>query len=136
MTSGTRLLFLLRNLKKEHNLAYIFISHDLAVVRQICQQVAVMYAGKIVELGEVTTVFSRPAHYYTKLLLSAHPVPDPEQRKLLDVRGEPVDMLSPPSGCRFHPRCPAADQRCRQIPPPFVKLADNQRAACHKAARC
>ncbi|NLZ39391.1 MAG: ABC transporter ATP-binding protein [Firmicutes bacterium] len=133
VTTGMRLLSLLRDLKFKHNLAYIFISHDLAVVRQICRRVAVMYAGKIVELGDVEAVFSRPAHFYTKLLLEAHPIPDPEQRKVIEIRGEAVDLLSPPSGCRFHPRCLAADQRCRRVPPPFIKVADNHKAACHKA---
>ncbi|NLZ92673.1 MAG: ABC transporter ATP-binding protein [Firmicutes bacterium] len=133
VTTGMRLLSLLQDLKVKHNLVYIFISHDLAVVRQICSRVAVMYAGKIVEIGDVEAVFARPVHFYTKLLLDAHPIPDPEQRKKINIRGEAADLLSPPSGCRFHPRCPAADQRCRRIPPPFVEVTDNHRVACHKA---
>ncbi|HZK23875.1 MAG TPA: ABC transporter ATP-binding protein [Oscillospiraceae bacterium] len=135
VTAGARLLALLHDLKAKHHLTYILISHDLAVVRQLCQRVAVMYAGKLVEIGEVTTVFSQPRHYYTKMLLASHPVPDPRQRKLpeTNIYSEPLDPTLRPTGCRFHPRCPAADSHCRRIPPGFKEFAKGHYAACHQA---
>ncbi|MCR3922839.1 MAG: ABC transporter ATP-binding protein [Firmicutes bacterium] len=133
VTAGARLLALLNEVKAKHNIAYILISHDLAVIRQICQRVAVMYAGKLVEVGDVATVFSKPRHFYTKMLFAAHPVPDPTQRYIAQVRGEPADPTSFPSGCRFHPRCIVADERCRRVPPGFITLTKEHRVACHKA---
>ncbi|MGI6658010.1 MAG: ABC transporter ATP-binding protein [Dethiobacteraceae bacterium] len=134
VTAGTQLLALLQELKAQHQLTYLLISHDLAVVRQLCKQVAVMYAGKIVEQGEVAAVFSRPRHYYTKMLLASYLQPDPVQRRLsaINIYGEPLDPTLRPAGCRFHPRCPAADSKCRRIPPGMKEFPGGQRAACHR----
>ncbi|NLP37907.1 MAG: ABC transporter ATP-binding protein [Firmicutes bacterium] len=132
VTAGARLLALLKSLRQEKHLAYILISHDLAVVRQVCDYVAVMYAGKIVERGKVEQIFSSPGHYYTKMLLSAHPSPDPKRRCLPKIIGEPVDPSHIPAGCRFHPRCPQATFACSHRPPAFFEITPGHLVACHR----
>ena len=133
VTAGALLLQLLSRLKKELNISYILISHNLAVVRQICDVVAVMYLGKIVESGPVDDVFSNPGHYYTQMLLKAHPELEIGKKIFMNDDGEQADPFSPPSGCRFHPRCSAAVEKCKRVPPGFTELTAGHRAACHLA---
>jgi len=109
---------LLIDLKEEFSLSYLFISHDLSVVRHISDRVAVMYLGELVEIGDVKSIFSESRHPYTKALISAAPVIDPEKKvKRIILKGDPPSPLDPPSGCRFHTRCPEAMPVCSQKPP-------------------
>ena len=115
------------------NLTLIFIAHYLSVVRHISDRVAVMYLGKIVELGPALDVIDRPSHPYTRALVSAIPVPDPDierTRKRIVLAGDPPSPINPPSGCSFHPRCPHAVDRCRQAVPPLVAAGPGREAAC------
>ena len=133
VTAGALLLQLLSRLKNERNISYVLISHNLAVVRQICDVVAVMYMGKIVESGPVDDVFANPGHYYTQMLLKAHPLPEIGKKIFMRDEGEQGDPFSPPPGCRFHPRCWAALKKCKRVPPGFTELNVGHRAACHLA---
>ncbi|MCB9764902.1 MAG: ATP-binding cassette domain-containing protein [Alphaproteobacteria bacterium] len=132
-----QILNLLRRLCRERGLAYLFIAHDLSAVRYISDRVAVMYLGRIAELGPAETICARPAHPYTKALISAVPVPDPiveQKRKRVVLQGEVPSPMTPPSGCAFHPRCPAAQaERCDSERPSLRSLAPDHSAACHYA---
>ncbi|HLU79214.1 MAG TPA: oligopeptide/dipeptide ABC transporter ATP-binding protein [Burkholderiaceae bacterium] len=126
---------LLQDLQQEHHLGMLFISHDLKVVRQICDEVAVMYLGRIVEQGTPQELFAHPAHPYTQALVSAIPTPQRakyHQRILLD--GDPPNPINLPSGCAFHPRCPVATARCRQETPALQDLPDGRKVACLNAS--
>ncbi|MGN7300121.1 ABC transporter ATP-binding protein [Ferdinandcohnia sp. SAFN-114] len=130
----SQVINLLQDLQDEFGLTYLFIAHDLSVVRHISNRIAVMYLGKIVELGETEEVYHNPAHPYTRALLSAIPIPDPiEQRKKerIILTGDVPSPISPPSGCRFHTRCPIATDRCKQEEPVFEQKKDGHWAACH-----
>jgi oligopeptide/dipeptide ABC transporter ATP-binding protein len=124
---------LLADLQKEFRLAYIFVAHDLAVVRHVSDRVAVMYLGKLVELSPADELYGKPIHPYTAGLLAAIPIPDLEARKRGQpiVRGEPANPIDPPAGCRFHPRCPHVTDVCRRVEPPLVEFANGHAAACH-----
>lgn len=125
---------LLEDLRRDHSLSFLFISHDLAVVRQLCGRVAVMYVGKIMEFGDTERVTSQPLHPYTQALLSAVPAPDPEveyRRQRVPLRGELPSAVSPPQGCRFHTRCPIAQEICRANEPPLRRVSDGREVACH-----
>lgn len=122
---------LLIDLQDAFGLSYLFIAHDLAVVRNISHRVAVMYAGAIVEVAPRAALYSAPKHPYTQTLLEAIPRPDPRHRLAANVRGELPSLLSPPAGCTFHTRCPHAFERCRQEVPQLQTLAPGHEAACH-----
>lgn len=125
---------LLRDLQAELGLSYLFIAHDLGVVKHISQRVAVMYLGQIVELAGVERLFTDPKHPYTQLLLSAIPVPDPERaQSFTAVSGEMPSPLRPPTGCRFHPRCPLAVEQCRRELPELRMYEPGHSVACHQA---
>ena len=132
-----QIINLLEELQEEFGLTYLFIAHDLAVIRHICDRVAVMYLGKMVELGGWREVYNTPHHPYTQALLSAAPVPDPEKqrhRTRIILRGDVPSPIKPPSGCRFHTRCPIAEfPICSEQEPPFNEVAIGHRAACHFA---
>jgi oligopeptide transport system ATP-binding protein len=124
---------LLEDLRGRFGLTYLFIAHDLSVVRHLCQRVAVMYLGRVVELADCDELFDKPLHPYTQALLAAVPVPDPNieaQRSFRPVKGEVPSPINPPSGCVFHPRCPIAVERCKQIRPEFRELRPGHWVAC------
>ncbi len=123
---------LLRDLQQERGLSYLFIAHDLAVVRHISHRVAVMYLGRIVELAETRTLFATPQHPYTEALLAAVPVADPRRRRPRRIiQGDVPSPISPPPGCHFHTRCPYAEARCRESAPPLKAVAPGHMVACH-----
>jgi dipeptide transport system ATP-binding protein len=126
-----QVLNLLADLQDKHNLAYLFISHDLSVVKHIADDVMVMYLGRVVEQGPRDAIFSNPQHPYTKALLSATPTPDPtRKRERIILRGELPSPLNPPTGCTFHPRCPLAITKCSTTNPK-LELRGVSKAACH-----
>ena len=127
-----QLLELMLDLKKELNLTYLFISHDLATARYVCDRIAIMYLGKLIEIGDKDQIYEEPLHPYTDGLISAIPVPDPSFRKTEKVpRGEIPSPINPPSGCRFHPRCPKAFERCPVEEPELTSAGDGRFVACH-----
>lgn len=126
---------LLQDLQQELGLSYLFIAHDLSVVKHISHRVAVMYLGQIVELALVDELFSNPQHPYTRALLSAIPIPDPdEQVELLPLTGELPSPLNPPAGCRFHTRCPYATELCSAEGPAPSEVAPQHVVACHRVS--
>ncbi|MEX0921986.1 MAG: dipeptide ABC transporter ATP-binding protein [Rhodovibrionaceae bacterium] len=127
---------LMRRLQKEFGLSYLFISHDLSVVRHISDRVAVMYLGKLVEVTTKAELYKNPQHPYTQALLSAVPVPDPSQKtEPMALSGDIPSAINPPKGCRFHTRCPLAFDRCREEEPPLVPSGKDHLAACHLVPR-
>lgn len=128
----SQVLNLLMDLQQRLHLTYFFISHDLGVVRHICDRVAVMYLGKIVEIGQAAVLFKEALHPYTKALLSAVPNPDPEHRQeRLLLRGEVPSPLNPPNGCHFHPRCPFCREECAKEEPKTKQVGSGHFVACH-----
>ncbi|MCI0547856.1 MAG: ATP-binding cassette domain-containing protein [Candidatus Rokubacteria bacterium] len=128
-----QIINLLEELPAEFGLTYLFVAHDLSVVRHISDRVAVMYLGKIVEITDRASLYTSPQHPYTKALLSAVPIPDPAveaRREHLVLGGEVPSALKPPSGCVFHPRCPIAIDECRAVVPELREIAPGHRAAC------
>ncbi|MFZ2100068.1 MAG: oligopeptide/dipeptide ABC transporter ATP-binding protein [Oricola sp.] len=128
----SQILTLLRNLQEKHSLSFIFISHDLGVVRYFCQVMAVMYLGRIVEKGPIPRIFDEPLHPYTEVLRDASPVPDPTARRSFErIEGEVPSAINPPTGCHFHPRCPHATDLCRRAYPQWTQVDTERSVACH-----
>ena len=128
----SQILNLLSDLQEEFKLTYFFISHDLSVVEYFCNHVAVMYLGQIVERASKTKLFQNPVHPYTKALLSAVPIPDPDYvRQVLPLTGEIPSPLDPPRGCHFHPRCPSRTEACDQSVPPMTQIEEDHTVCCH-----
>jgi oligopeptide transport system ATP-binding protein len=128
-----QIINLLAQLSRDMRLTLIFIAHDLSVVKHISDRIAVMYLGKIVELGPAADVFERPLHPYTKALVSAVPIPDPvreKKRQRIILAGDPPSPMNPPAGCSFHPRCPYAVEKCSQAVPPLESFNSTRQAAC------
>jgi oligopeptide transport system ATP-binding protein len=125
---------LLRDLQQEHGIAYLFVAHDLAVVRHLSRRILVMYLGRIVESGDARTVCQSPKHPYTQALISAVPVTDPDsKRRRIVLAGDVPSPIHPPAGCPFHPRCPLAEARCKTEVPALRELAPGHAVACHLA---
>ena len=128
-----QIINLLIRLTREMELTMIFISHDLSVVKHISDRIAVMYLGRIVEIGPAVEVFEKPLHPYTKALVSAVPIPDPareKHRRRIILAGDPPSPINPPVGCTFHPRCPYMEERCKAAYPPLVEYTTDRRATC------
>ena len=129
-----QIINLLDDLQDDFGLTYMFVAHDLSVVRHVSDRIAVMYLGKLMEVSPAEELYTKPIHPYTEALLGAVPVPDPREnraRKRVAVTGEPPNPIDPPSGCVFHPRCPHATDVCREVEPPLVRYANGHLAACH-----
>ncbi|MBL8589830.1 MAG: ATP-binding cassette domain-containing protein [Methylobacteriaceae bacterium] len=129
-----QILKLLDDLKQRRRLAFVFVSHDLGVVRHFCERTVVMYLGRIIESGPTGEIFDAPKHPYTRVLREASPAPDPTVAKAkVAIEGEPPSPVAPPPGCHFHPRCPLATDICRRDAPALRDIAPARRVACHHA---
>jgi peptide/nickel transport system ATP-binding protein len=131
-----QILNLMEDLRRDMDLTYLFISHDLSVIRHICDRVAVMYVGKLVELADANAIYTNPLHPYTESLMSAVPIPNPnlrDRRNRIRLEGEVADPANPPPGCYFHPRCRYAKERCSVETPELRDMGDNHVVACHFA---
>jgi len=127
-----QVLQLIKNLKEKLNISMMLITHDLSIIAETCEKLAVMYAGKIVEYGDITTIFKEPLHPYTQGLLAAFPNIWAEKTRMSSIPGAPPDLISPPKGCRFHPRCKFAMEICREKEPSIWKDENkNHQVACH-----
>ena len=126
-----QILNLLQGFQKEHNLSYLFIAHDLAVIEHVSDRIAVMYLGKIVELTSAEELYKNPRHPYTEALLNAVPSPDPNHPRPAALSGEIPSPINPPSGCYFHPRCQYADDLCRKQEPLLLEIGNEHQVACH-----
>ena len=129
-----QIINLLDDLQDDLGLTYLFVAHDLSVVRHVSDRIAVMYLGKIVEVAPAEELYAKPIMPYTDALLAAIPIPDPRrnrERERIVLEGEPPNPIRPPSGCRFHPRCPRATEICERVEPPLTEYANGHLAACH-----
>jgi len=126
-----QILRLMRELKRKLNLSMILITHDLSIIAETCEKAAIMYAGKIVEYGNIATIFKEPLHPYTKGLIGAFPSIKAKKQRMLSIPGLPPDLLHPPSGCRFHPRCQYAMEFCAKKDPPNTELTKDHIVACY-----
>jgi oligopeptide transport system ATP-binding protein len=132
MSIQAQILNLMKTLQKEMNIAYLFITHNLSAARFLCDRIAVMYLGKVVELANRTQLFEHPCHPYTKALLPLCPIPDPDSRvQQVPLKGEVPSPVNPPEGCRFHPRCPEVLDICPQQEPPLLEIEPGHQVACH-----
>ncbi|MDI9492985.1 MAG: ABC transporter ATP-binding protein, partial [Bacillota bacterium] len=130
----SQIVNMLEDMQQEMGLTYLFIAHDISVVKHISNRIGVMYLGNVVELAESNELYNNPLHPYTKTLMSAVPVPDPKisrERKRIILEGDIPSPMNPPSGCRFHTRCPYAISRCKEEIPAWRELAPDHFAACH-----
>ena len=122
----------MNELQDEHGITYLIISHNLPVVRHISDKLAIMYLGRLVETGESTHIFKRPAHPYTEALVTGIPEPDPrKRRRLLSIEGEIPSLTNRPSGCEFHNRCKYAQEKCKSVTPNSQTLTDGRQVLCH-----
>jgi len=128
-----KILDLVKDLQKKLNLAVILITHDLSVIAEICDKAAIMYAGKIVEYGQILDIYKNPKHPYTEGLISAFPSITGEKKHFVSIPGEPPNLINPPSGCRFHPRCSYAMDICHKKEPPSVDVGEGHISACYLA---
>jgi len=126
-----QVLRLMRDLKEKLDLSMILISHDLSIIAETCERVVIMYAGNIAEYGSTPSVFHEPLHPYTQGLLQAFPDIRGERKRLSSVPGQPPDLLNPPVGCRFNPRCPYVMDVCKKVQPPLIELRPDHYVACH-----
>ncbi len=129
-----QIINLLDELQDDFGLSYLFVAHDLSVVKHVSDRIAVMYLGKLMEVSPADELYTKPIHPYTSALLSAIPIPDPREnrrRERLVVSGEPPNPIDPPSGCVFHPRCPRATEVCSRVEPPLARYPGGHLAACH-----
>jgi oligopeptide/dipeptide ABC transporter ATP-binding protein len=129
-----QIINLLDELQEDFGLSYLFVAHDLSVVKHVSDRIAVMYLGKLMEVSPAEELYAKPIHPYTSALLSAIPIPDPREnrrRERLVVAGEPPNPIDPPSGCVFHPRCPRATDVCTKVEPPLAQYPNGHLAACH-----
>jgi oligopeptide/dipeptide ABC transporter ATP-binding protein len=129
-----QMINLLDDLQDDLGLTYLFVAHDLSVVRHVSDRIAVMYLGKIVELAPAEELYTKPIMPYTAALLAAIPIPDPKENRARErtvLEGEPPNPVDPPSGCRFHPRCPRATEICQRVEPPLTEYPNGHLAACH-----
>ena len=136
VTIQDQILKLLGALQRDLGVSLVFVSHDLAVIAQTCSNVAVMYAGQVVETGTVEAVFREPRHPYTLGLLRSVPDFDVVRERLASIPGSPPDLAAPPAGCRFHPRCPFVQKNCRSAPIPLIELGGDRAARCLYHERC
>jgi oligopeptide/dipeptide ABC transporter ATP-binding protein len=130
LTIQAQYLNLLRELQKAHGLALIFITHNLGIVAKMCDQLAVMYAGRVVESGPVRQIFNSPSHPYTQALLNSIPRMSDNRQRLTAIDGQPPDLVAMPPGCAFAPRCPSAIARCREAAPPELTFGDQRTVRC------
>jgi len=129
----TTIIDLMLELRKDLGLTYLFITHDLAIAKYISDRIAIMYLGKIVEMGEKREIFSNPIHPYTQALMAAIPVPNPERKRTsAELKGEVPSAINIPSGCRFHTRCPYAEEKCKEIEPELITVKPGHLVACHR----
>jgi oligopeptide/dipeptide ABC transporter ATP-binding protein len=127
----SEVLKLLLSTQKKLHTSFLYITHDVALARHMCDRVAVMYLGKIVEKGSTEEIVHKPLHPYTEALVAAVPVPDPTARRIsVTLKGEVPSAINPPSGCRFHTRCPYVMEVCREKEPPLTEISDNREVAC------
>jgi peptide/nickel transport system ATP-binding protein len=126
-----RILKRLRNIQEESKTSIIYISHDIAAIAQVCDRIAIMYAGKIVELAGTAAIFKRPSHHYTAALMAAFPSITGQKKRLVAIDGEPPDLVNPPVGCRFASRCEVAEKICFDSEPESTEIAENHLTACH-----
>lgn len=127
-----QVLRLMRQLKEKLGLSMILISHDLSIIAETCERAAIMYAGKVVEYGDIESIFKNPLHPYTQGLIGAFPSIKGEKKKLTSIPGQPPDLLNPPPACRFHPRCPYVMDVCKKVEPPLLQQGPGEHyAACH-----
>jgi oligopeptide/dipeptide ABC transporter ATP-binding protein len=129
-----QIINLLDDLQDSFKLTYLFVAHDLSVVRHVSDRIAVMYLGKLMEVSPAEELYTKPIHPYTSALLAAIPIPDPREnrsRERIVVSGEPPNPINPPPGCVFHPRCPRATDICREVEPPLARFPNGHLAACH-----
>lgn len=131
VVTQVQVLKLLRGLQQKLDVSVILISHDLSILGQACDRVIIMYAGKIVEIGKVEVLFKNPLHPYTQALLDSFPDIKAERKPLTGLQGSPPDLLDPPSGCRLHPRCPEAQNICKETEPQIIEVSPNHSVACH-----
>jgi len=128
-----KILNLLKRIQIYHKITYLFISHDLSVIKYISNRIGVMYAGQLVEISKTNDLFSKPLHPYTKALLSVIPITDPDRkRKKMILKGQVPSLINPPSGCRFHPRCLQAMPICRNEKPELKEISESHFVACHR----